>query len=355
MCTVIIANHHHKEFPLVVAANRDEDIKKASSPVQILSREPHLIIGGKDDVKGGTWLGVNKESIFVAVTNQDGGVRDPKLESRGSIVMEALKRKTINEVLSFIEELNPAKYNKFNLIFGNQKEVYIAHSYILHSMVIREIPAGIHIISSDMKFNGESPKAHYVHQKLDPAIDTPWLSYYKTLKKVLANSESGVKVKQRKKDDKVTSYCTRSSSILSFTEEGLARYKFHDRTSYKPRKSESDPHHPRYKDYIDLWRNPDAVSSLSQSPSEDEGPDVDEVEEVAENTKEKVMSKFRKLKDGDTKKIKFIEKMIDTGLVSKTNSLKIILNEAIAHQKKESSIYDRNNEDEDYYDDGDNE
>jgi uncharacterized protein with NRDE domain len=302
MCTVIIANHHHKEFPLVIAANRDEDLHRASSPVQILTRDPHLIIGGKDNVKGGSWLGVNKESIFVAITNQDN--KDPKLESRGNIVIEALKRKTINELLTFVEELNPTKYNKFNLIFGNQKEVYMAHSYILHSMVIREVPHGIHVITNDMKFAGETPKAHYVHQKLDSVTASPWLSYYKTLKKVLANSDSGVKVRPRKnKEGKFSGHCTRSSSILAFSEEGLVRYKFHDRTGYKPRKSEDDPFVPRYKDYIDLWRNPDNKPELKQTISEDDGPDVDEVEEISENTKAKVIEKFKNLKKSEKKSV----------------------------------------------------
>jgi len=312
MCTVIIANHHHKEFPLVIAANRDEDLHRSSSPVQILTREPHLIIGGKDNVKGGSWLGVNKESIFVAITNQD--TKDPKLESRGDIVIEALKRKTVNELLSFVEELNPAKYNKFNLIFGNQKEVYMAHSYILHSMVIREVPHGIHVITNDMKFAGETPKAHYVHQKLDAVTTSPWLSYYKTLKKVLANSDSGVKVRPRKsKEGKLSGYCTRSSSILAFSEEELVRYKFHDRTGYKPRKSEDDPFVPRYKDYIDLWRNPDNKPELNQTISEDDGPDVDEVEERSEKTKEKVMDKFKKLKMSEKKdKLDFKARLLES-------------------------------------------
>src|SRR5271170_296357 len=129
MCTVIVVNHHYKEFPLVIAANRDEDYNRASSPVQILAKEPHLIIGGKDDVKGGTWLGVNKHSLFVTGTNQ--GARDPDMRSRGLLIMDALKCTTLKELINFVEELNPAKYSKFNLIFGDSKTAFIAHSYLL--------------------------------------------------------------------------------------------------------------------------------------------------------------------------------------------------------------------------------
>lgn len=247
MCTIIISNHHYKEFPLVIAANRDEDLSRPSEPVQILANEPHLIIGGKDKLKGGTWLAVNKNSLFIALTNQ--GTKNKNLESRGALVMDALKCKSLEELLSFIEELNPIKYNNFNLVFGNNKTVYIAHSYLLHSMVIRELPYGIHIINSDMKFTGKNSKIDFIHKKLDSIIDMPWLDYYKVLKKILSNTEFGIKIKAN-----YDSRCTRSSAILAFSEKELVRYKFHDRDI---KRSKKQPLAPRYNDYINLFNGKD--------------------------------------------------------------------------------------------------
>jgi len=262
----------------MVAANRDEDYKRSSGPVQVLSQDP-LIIGGKDNVKNGTWLAVNKHSLFAAVTNQGKG---DKTTSRGSIPLEILKCKTVEEMIEWVEGFNPSKYNGFNLVFGNQHKQYVAHSYILHSMVISELPEGISLIANDMKFV-PTTKATYVHQKLEALFlqeeKLDWAIVYKSLKKILANSEYGFKIKPKKKDGRLGGYCTRSSSILAFSEEGLARYKFHDRTSYKARKNESDPYIPRYKDYIDLWRDPSGktVSVSEESEKDDiekEGPPI---------------------------------------------------------------------------------
>lgn len=293
MCTIIIINHHHKDFPLIVAANRDEDYYRKSSPVQILSREPHLIMGGKDEVKGGTWLGVNKESLFVTGTNQ--GKSNPKLASRGLLIAEALKCKSLDELLLFVEELDPSKYNSFNIVFGNNKTVYMAHSYLLHSMVVREVKQGINVITNDMKFAGQIPtKVKYIHDRLDDIIDTPWPKYYKLIKKVLASGENGVKIGQRKNDAGKYGYCTRSSSILAFSNEGLARYKFYDRTSYateKKEKKEGDPFIPRYKDYIDTWRGqPVSISAVSEE-GENEAEDNDV------NLKERLIDKFAAMKN----------------------------------------------------------
>lgn len=289
MCTVIIANHHHNSFPLVIAANRDEDYKRPSSSVQILNKDL-LIVGSRDELKGGAWLAVNENSLFVAITNQ--GERNPKLESRGLIVLEALKSKTIGDLLSFVEEINPAKYNKFNIVFGNNKEVYLGHSYLLHSMVIKEIPKGIHIVNSNMKFNSnDNATLQYIHQTLDPIKTTPWLEYYKTLKIILASSNYGIKLKPKKSKEtgKISGICTVSSSILSFSNEGLVRYKFHDRTAPRPKKKEGEPFVPRYKDYIDLLRNPDNKSDIVSTPSEENGQEEEDIspKEVIEEIIEK--------------------------------------------------------------------
>lgn len=294
MCTIVVVNHHHKDFPLLIAANRDEDYKRPSSSVQILAREPHLIIGGKDELKGGTWLGVNKNSLFVAVTNQ--GATNPALESRGQLVVNALKCKTLDELLAFVEDINPAKYSHFNIVFGNNKHMFLGHSYILHSMVIKELPAGVHVVSNNMKFSsGDDIKASYAHRRLDGIVDAPWLEYYKTLKKVLASSENGLKIKPKKaKDGSVHGFCTRSSSILAFSEEGLVRYKFHDRTAVRPKKKEGEPFVPRYRDYIDLWRNPDALPTTSTEHSEESDDGEDEL-----NHREDIKDAFLKMGRND--------------------------------------------------------
>jgi hypothetical protein len=295
MCTIIVVNHHHKDFPLLIAANRDEDQKRPSSPVQILAREPHLIVGGKDELKGGTWLGVNKNSLFVAITNQN--TTNTKLESRGQIVLNALKCSTLGELIAFMEGLNPTKYNSFNIVFGNHRRMFLGHSYILHSMVMKELPAGIHIINSDMKFSGENNKNAFIHKMLDEVKTKPWLEYYKLLKKILASSEYGIKLKPKKsKDGKIDKHCTKSSSILAFSDEGLVRYKFHDRTVARPKRKEGEPFVPRYKDYIDLWRNPDNLPSMPIEHSEESDDGEDEVER-----KDEVKDVFEKLKMRENK------------------------------------------------------
>lgn len=260
MCTLIVINHFHKEFPLILAANRDEYFYKKSSPVQILSNNP-LIIGGKDDVKGGTWLAVNDKSIFAGVTNQGNNNKKPK--SRGNLVLDVLKLSSIEEIIDFLNHINVSFYNDFNLVFGNTKKVYIAHSYLLNSIVIRELPHGVHTIYNDMHVYNKSIKSEYIHSILNKkAQNTSWLNFYKLLKSTLNNKDHGLLVK--KKND----FCTLSSSILAFSEEGLERYKFFDRTIKRLKNLEREElnqeFNHKYSDYIDLWRNENVLSKRNQ-------------------------------------------------------------------------------------------
>lgn len=275
MCSIIIVKNHLKEFPLVIAANRDEDIERKFTPVSVITDVPHLIVGGKDNKCGGSWMGVNAHSLFAAITNQ--GEPNSKLKSsRGSIVIDLLKCKTIDEMIQFNKNINTSKYNGFNIVFGNNKSVFLAHSHILKSIIIRELSNGVNLITSDMSFGINSDmqfKAQYIHKKLDRLTTTNWLEYYKILKSILASVEYGMRIKARKKGGKLLGHCTTSSSILAFSQDGLARYKFYDRSIERTERKEGDPFIPRYKDYIDIWRNTNE-QSLSEDNDEDDSQEM---------------------------------------------------------------------------------
>ena len=55
MCTVLLGRDVTGPGEILVAANRDEDPKRASDPPGVLLDSPRLV-GGRDRVAGGTWL-----------------------------------------------------------------------------------------------------------------------------------------------------------------------------------------------------------------------------------------------------------------------------------------------------------
>jgi uncharacterized protein with NRDE domain len=88
MCVLALWLGLDPKTPLVAAANRDESYDRPSSPPAEI--EPG-IVAGKDLLGGGTWLGVNRHGLFVAVTNRKSPERTPDSLSRGLLALEALR------------------------------------------------------------------------------------------------------------------------------------------------------------------------------------------------------------------------------------------------------------------------
>jgi uncharacterized protein with NRDE domain len=123
MCLILVAARVHPDFPLVVAANRDEFHSRASEPSGFWKDRPG-ILAGRDLEAGGTWLGVSRSGRFASVTNYRGG-RDPNaLESRGALVTRFLEseipaRDYVRDVAS-----RGAAYSGFNLFADDGKELW---------------------------------------------------------------------------------------------------------------------------------------------------------------------------------------------------------------------------------------
>src|SRR5712691_2616136 len=101
MCLIAIALHASK-YPLVIAANRDEDYARPTLAAHFWTDAPN-ILGGRDALHGGSWLAMTRAGRFAAVTNLRGSVRDPQKRSRGELVSNFVRGDT--EPQQYIEEV----------------------------------------------------------------------------------------------------------------------------------------------------------------------------------------------------------------------------------------------------------
>ncbi|MYA67244.1 MAG: NRDE family protein [Gammaproteobacteria bacterium] len=118
MCLIVIAHRMSPEYPLVLAANRDEFFDRPT-------RQAHMwpngsIIAGRDLSAGGTWLGVGLDGRFAALTN----VREPGDDGAGSRSRGELPLDYLSGELPPAEYLAEKasrfdEYAGFNLIVGN--------------------------------------------------------------------------------------------------------------------------------------------------------------------------------------------------------------------------------------------
>ena len=110
MCTRVLLRHVHPEWPLVLAANRDERYARPASGAALLSHAPR-IIGGRDLERQGTWMGVTDGGLFVGLTNQrvsEDLARSPR--SRGEVVLQALETGSVEGVERYVARLDPRDF-----------------------------------------------------------------------------------------------------------------------------------------------------------------------------------------------------------------------------------------------------
>lgn len=119
MCLILLAWQAHPNYPLVVAANRDEFYSRRTAAADFWRDAPG-VLAGRDLEAGGTWFGVSRNGRFAALTNY----RDPPnniagAPSRGELVSRFLTGKQAPPDYLAELEAGAHRYNGFNLIFGD--------------------------------------------------------------------------------------------------------------------------------------------------------------------------------------------------------------------------------------------
>ncbi len=121
MCLILFAINKHPDYPLIIAANRDEFYARPSKTLDWWPENPQ-ILAGQDLESGGSWFGLNRKGYFAAVTNyREAGTNRPECPSRGLLVRDYLLEKTPverNWLKSYAKE-----FNGFNLLYGKWNQL----------------------------------------------------------------------------------------------------------------------------------------------------------------------------------------------------------------------------------------
>lgn len=121
MCLIIVGWRVHDDFPLVVAANRDEFHARPAAMAARWEDTP-AIVGGRDLEAGGTWLGIATGQRFAAVTN----VREPGAptgkKSRGELTRAFLSGSA--SAPAYAGAIDYDTYAGFNLLIGDGEALY---------------------------------------------------------------------------------------------------------------------------------------------------------------------------------------------------------------------------------------
>lgn len=152
MCLILVAWQVHPDFPLVVAANRDEFFTRPAATAAWWEDRPD-IFAGRDLEAGGTWLGLSRSGRFAGLTNfRDPGRQRAGTPSRGDLVAGFLDgNESTADALARLQREGP-RYNGFNLMVSDGQSLGVHESI---SGVSHRLEPGLYALSNDL-------------------LDTPW-------------------------------------------------------------------------------------------------------------------------------------------------------------------------------------
>ena len=183
MCTIAILIDLVEGAPLVVAANRDELYARPTRPPERLG--PGLV-GGVDELSGGTWLAVRHDGAFAAVTNQRAlATPPPGLRSRGLVVLELMRAR---DAEAYVAAIDPAAYASMNLVWGDARGVSIAYTrHEERTLEIERLGRGAHVLCNDRLGAPGFPRCHRLGDAIARAVPAGWPGIVPDLERALAD------------------------------------------------------------------------------------------------------------------------------------------------------------------------
>jgi len=124
MCLIALAWRAHADYPLVVAANRDEFHERPSAAAQFWDDRPQ-ILGGRDLECMGTWLGLTRAGKFAGVTNvRDATDARTGARSRGLLASAFLGNGVRAAEFTRQTAADGQAYRGFNLLVADRDELW---------------------------------------------------------------------------------------------------------------------------------------------------------------------------------------------------------------------------------------
>jgi hypothetical protein len=125
LCTLVILRRPGHDWPLFIAANRDEMIDRPWQPPARHWPDRPDVVAGRDELAGGSWLGLNDHGVVAGILNRFGSLGPaPGLRSRGELVLDALDHADAQAAADALAALDPRAYRTFNLIIADNRDAF---------------------------------------------------------------------------------------------------------------------------------------------------------------------------------------------------------------------------------------
>jgi len=233
MCTLAIYYKVAPEWPVIIAANRDEFLDRPATDPAVLNENP-LVVGGKDLRAGGTWLGINEFGLVVGLLNRRPAEEaNPNARSRGMLCLDALRRPTAAEAAKYAGAERGGDYNPFNLLMASRDAAYVAYNRGSHIEVV-QLTSGLHLLSNLDVNDFECPKISRSYSRFAELGEKPQfkcdpVGARNALGSLLADHSTQLDSRTGRPNAlclHLDAYGTRSSSLIFLGKGGEVRHFF---------------------------------------------------------------------------------------------------------------------------------
>jgi uncharacterized protein with NRDE domain len=195
MCTFIINWCPDKEWPAIIAANRDELITR---PWKVPGRhwpDRPEIVAGFDEEAGGSWLGINKYGLVAGILNRTNSLGPMQgKRSRGELVLEALDHADAFEAAKAIKDINEKAYREFNMLITDNRDAFWIRNNGVSPISSQRLPIGISMLAAHELNDTTSPRIdHYLDKLQSIKTPNPETNDWQEWKAVLADRSCHIK------------------------------------------------------------------------------------------------------------------------------------------------------------------
>ncbi len=191
MCTLVILRRPCHDWPVLVAANRDEMLDRDWAAPARHWPDRADIVAGRDNLAGGSWLGVNDTGVIAGILNRMGslGPSDDK-RSRGELVLEALDHTDAAEAAEALMSLDGDAYRPFNLVITDNCDAFWLRHDGAGPISCHAIPPGFSMFAAGDRNDAESARVqNHLPRFEGAALPDPESGEWGEWEKLLASQE----------------------------------------------------------------------------------------------------------------------------------------------------------------------
>ncbi len=230
MCTVVLLIRPRHEWPVLLAANRDERLDRPWDHPAAHWPERPGVGGGRDRMAGGTWMAGNRAGVVATVLNRPGTLGPaPGRRSRGELPLLALDHQTAAAAAVAIGALDAAAWRPFNMVVADRDGAMFLRGLGRGRPEPAWLSPGVHMITShepdDMgsariarhlpRFRAAVPPARPARGRLDG-----WESWRAILADQSGPAAEQISIPPRE------GYGTASSALLALSRAGAPDWLF---------------------------------------------------------------------------------------------------------------------------------